>query len=56
MQAGFQPACVSVCPTRTLAFGDLNDPESPVAKNLATRPWKVNHPESGAQPNVYFLL
>ena len=47
---------MSVCPTGTLAFGDLNDPESRVAKNLSTRRWKVSHPESGAQPNLYFLL
>jgi Fe-S-cluster-containing dehydrogenase component len=56
VQVGVLPACVTVCPTRTLAFGDLNDPESPVAKNLSSRRWKVNHPESGAQPNLYFLL
>ncbi len=55
-QKGLLPACASVCPTGTLAFGDLNDPGSSVSRNLATRRWKVKHPESGAQPNVYFLL
>jgi Fe-S-cluster-containing dehydrogenase component len=53
---GVLPACVSVCPTGTLAFGDLNDAESNVSQKLRTRRWKVNHPESGAQPNLYFLL
>ena len=56
VQAGLLPACVGVCPTGTLTFGDLNNSESDVAKNLRTRRWKVNHPESGAQPNLYFLL
>lgn len=32
---GMQPACVSICPTGALAFGDLNDPKSPVRKALA---------------------
>jgi len=56
VQKGLKPGCVTVCPTGTLAFGDLYDPESEVSKNLRTRRWKVNHPESGAQPNLYFLL
>jgi len=55
VQKGLQPACVSVCPTGTLVFGDVNDPGSEVAQKLASRKWKINHPESGAQPNVYFL-
>ena len=56
VKKGLKPGCVAVCPTGTLAFGDLADPESDVSKNLGTRRWKVNHPESGAQPNLYFLL
>jgi protein NrfC len=52
---GLAPACVDVCPTGTLVFGDRNDLESDVSKNLRTRRWKVNHLESGAGPNVFFL-
>lgn len=52
---GDQPACVAVCPTNTLHFGDRNDPESEVARLLQQRKSKVNHPESGAEPNVFFL-
>ena len=42
--------------TGTLTFGDANDPESAVAKLLRERRSKVNHPESGAGPNVHFLV
>jgi Fe-S-cluster-containing dehydrogenase component len=49
------PACVDVCPTGTLVFGDRNDPASEVAQKLSVRRWKVNHLESGAGPNVFFL-
>ena len=52
----FCGACVSVCPTGTLTFGDANDPESAVAALLRERRSKVNHPESGAGPNVHFLF
>ena len=56
VRKGLQPGCVVVCPTGTLVFGDRNDPESEVSKRLRTRRWKVNHPESGAEPNLFFLL
>jgi len=55
VQDGRQPACVEVCPTECLHFGDLSDPGSEVSRLLATRSWKVLHPETGCAPNVYFL-
>jgi Fe-S-cluster-containing dehydrogenase component len=50
-----QPACVEVCPTRTLTFGDLADPGSRVSRLKATRRFKVLQPERGYEPNVFFL-
>ena len=55
VQRGEEPACVAVCPTRSLHFGDRNDPESEVSVLLRTRKWKVLHPEAGTEPNVFFL-
>ena len=42
------PACVNACPTDTLVFGDLNDPESRVAK--------MNEKELGDHGRGYHLL
>ena len=56
VQKGQQPACVGVCPTYCLTFGDLNDPSSDVSRLLRTRKYKVNRPETGCEPNVYFLV
>jgi Fe-S-cluster-containing dehydrogenase component len=53
---GKDPACVEVCPTFCLTFGDLSDPDSEVSKLLKARKYKVNHPETGCEPNVYFLV
>jgi tetrathionate reductase subunit B len=54
--AGLEPACVSTCPTKAREFGDLADPESPVAElvreNEVTR---VVNPKSNTKPNIYYL-
>ena len=55
VQRGQLPACVEVCPTACLHFGDLNDPASNVSRLLRTREWKVNNPETGCDPHVFFL-
>lgn len=52
---GGTPACVSICPTWCMFFGDLSDPDSEVSKKLIGRRVKVLHPETGCGPNVYFL-
>jgi Fe-S-cluster-containing dehydrogenase component len=56
VQEGKEPACVEVCPAMCLEFGDVNDPDSKVSKLLRKRKYKVNHPETGCEPHVYFLI
>lgn len=55
VEKGLQPACVSVCPTHCMHFGDLNDPQSEVSKLLRSRPHHALLPEAGTHPNVYYL-
>lgn len=52
---GLTPACVAVCPTRCLHFGDLDDPNSDVSRLLASRRSHVLSPEAGTGPRVFFL-
>jgi Fe-S-cluster-containing dehydrogenase component len=50
------PACVQTCPTSALVFGDLNDPESQVAKLLEPNARKFRLFEHlGTSPSVYYL-
>ena len=53
---GLDPACVSSCPTHCMHFGSLDDPGSEVSKLLRTRKYKVLSPETGNEPNVYYLI
>jgi Fe-S-cluster-containing dehydrogenase component len=50
------PACVSVCPTKCLYFGDLDDPNSSVSTVLKKRKYKTLIPEAGTNPQLYFLI
>ncbi len=56
VEKGQNPACVSVCPTHAMIFGDLDDPNSDISKAMATRKWKSLIPEAGTDPKVFYLL
>jgi Fe-S-cluster-containing dehydrogenase component len=49
------PACVNICPVGARAFGDLNDPASPVSQVLASRPTFRLRQELGTEPSVYYI-
>ncbi len=56
VEKGLDPACVSVCPTRCMTFGDLDDPNSTVSKLLASRMYHSLIPEAGTKPQVFYLM
>jgi len=55
IDAGLEPACVSVCPTEAILVGDGNDPTSKVAQLVARRPALVRRPEKETGPGVFYL-
>ena len=55
VKEGLDPACVSVCPTRCMTFGDLDDPNSGIARLLNSRRHHTLNPEAGTKPRVYYL-
>lgn len=51
---GEDPACVQKCPNNALVFGNLNDPESDVARMLQDENTQVLRPQLEVGPNVYY--
>ncbi len=56
LEKGLKPACVSVCPTKCMYFGDLDEGNSEVSRILKKRKWKRLIPEAGTDPELYFLI
>ncbi|MDD3462330.1 MAG: 4Fe-4S dicluster domain-containing protein [Sulfurospirillaceae bacterium] len=53
---GKLPACVNACPTQARKFGDLNDPESEVAKIFRSKTiLKVLKKPLGNEPALYYV-
>ena len=50
---GEQPACVTVCPTDALTFGDANDPDSEVVRLLNSKISYQDKTHLGTKPRVY---
>lgn len=50
-----EPRCVELCPTGALTFGDLNDPESEVAKLVAEKNPTSLNAAYGLHENVLYL-
>jgi len=55
IDAGYEPACVVVCPTHSIWVGDLSDPNSGIARLVNTNPVAVRSPEQNTGPNVFYL-
>ncbi len=56
LEKGQLPACVSVCPTKCMYFGDLDNPNSEVSQLLKNRKYKTLAPEAGTNPHVFYLI
>jgi molybdopterin-containing oxidoreductase family iron-sulfur binding subunit len=55
LEQGLEPACVNVCPTRAIKFGDLDDPDSEVSRVLREKPSFRLLEEVGTEPRVHYV-
>jgi Fe-S-cluster-containing dehydrogenase component len=56
VEQAMNPACVSVCPTHCMYFGDLDDPNSEVNKLLNSRKFHSLLPSAGTKPQIFYLI
>jgi Fe-S-cluster-containing dehydrogenase component/formate-dependent nitrite reductase membrane component NrfD len=54
VDVGLEPACVTVCPTNAILIGDLDDPESGVAKIVGREVVAVRRPEKETRPKLFY--
>jgi tetrathionate reductase subunit B len=52
---GREPACVQACPTRCRIFGDLDDPDSEIARTAAANQTAVWKPDEQTSPRVSYI-
>jgi len=55
VEKGMNPACVSVCPTHCMHFGDLEDANSEVSRLLNERRGHTLLDSAGTKPQIWYL-
>jgi Fe-S-cluster-containing dehydrogenase component/formate-dependent nitrite reductase membrane component NrfD len=52
---GLEPACVIVCPVNAIIPGDLDNPETQIARLVSREKVAVRKPEQGTQPKMFYI-
>lgn len=55
VEIGLEPACAVVCPTHAILAGDIDDPDTEIAKVLQRAKVSVRKPEQGTAPKVFYI-
>src|SRR5262249_29173567 len=55
LEQGLEPSCVVVCPERAIVAGDLEDPNSDIARLIDRHAVQVRKPEKGTRPKLFYI-
>ena len=52
---GMEPACVAMCPQHAIVAGDLDQPDSEIARLVSREQVRVRKPEQGTGPKTFYV-
>ena len=55
VDSGREPACVTVCPEDAIIAGDMENPDTELAKTISSEEVQARKPEKGTEPNLFYV-
>ena len=55
VDAGREPACVTVCPEDAIIAGDMDDPEAGITRTVSNQEVQARKPEKGTEPKLFYV-
>lgn len=55
VDAGREPACVTVCPEDAIISGDMEDSDSKIAETISRSDVQTRKPEKGTEPKLFYV-
>jgi len=55
VDTGREPACVTVCPEDAILAGDLENPDTEIARTISREEVQARKPEKGTEPTLFYV-
>jgi Fe-S-cluster-containing dehydrogenase component/formate-dependent nitrite reductase membrane component NrfD len=55
VDAGREPACVTVCPEDAIIAGDMENPETEITQTVSNQEVQTRKPEKGTEPKLFYV-
>jgi Fe-S-cluster-containing dehydrogenase component/formate-dependent nitrite reductase membrane component NrfD len=55
VDAGREPACVTVCPEDAIIAGDMENPETHISETISSQEVQARKPEKGTEPKLFYV-
>jgi Fe-S-cluster-containing dehydrogenase component/formate-dependent nitrite reductase membrane component NrfD len=55
VDTGREPACVTVCPEDAIVAGDMENPDTDIARTISNQEVQARKPEKGTEPKLFYV-
>ncbi len=55
VDAGREPACVTVCPEDAIIAGDMENPDTEITRTISEQEVQARKPEKGTEPKLFYV-